>query len=86
VKLMFTDAAPFDTRGIRVGNGRRDSLKRMRRERRFGKVRGATVFVATERRRKLYVAFRHRRVAWIAVSVKRLSARGARRYLAGATT
>jgi hypothetical protein len=81
VKLMFTDAAPFDTRGIRVGNSRRDSRKRMRRERRFGKVHGAAVYVATERRRKLYVAFRHNRVAWIAVSSKRVSHKAARRWL-----
>ena len=84
VRLMFTDSAPYDTRGIRVGNGRRDARKRMRRERRFGTVRGAAVYMAVERRRSLYVAFRHGRVAWIAVSQKRVSRRAARRLLAGA--
>ena len=70
VRLFLTDASPFDTRGIRVGNSRRDSLKRMRREHRFAHVRGTTVYMAKERRRKLYVAFSHRHVAWIAVGSK----------------
>jgi hypothetical protein len=83
VKLLFTDAPEFDTRGIRVGNPRRDSLKRMRREHRFGSVRGTNVFVAHERKRKLYVGFKHARAAWIAVSGKRVSRKLARRYLAG---
>src|SRR3954447_2625418 len=42
VRLMLTDASPFDTRGIRVGDSRRDSLGRMRREHRFAHVVGAT--------------------------------------------
>jgi hypothetical protein len=83
VKLLFTDAAQFDTRGIRVGNSRGDSRKRMRREHRFGRVRGANVLIARERKRKLYVAFAHGRVAWIAISGKRVSRRLARRYLVG---
>ena len=83
VKLLLTDAAAYDTRGIRVGNGRADSLRRMRRERRFARVGGAQVYAAKERRRKLYVAFRGRRVAWIAISTKRVSPKAARRYLRG---
>ena len=83
VRLLFTDSAAFDTRGIRVGTGRADSRRRMRRERRFARIRGAQVYAATEHRRRLYVAFRGRRVAWMAISAKRVSASAARRYLRG---
>jgi hypothetical protein len=85
VKLLFTDASTYDTRGIRVGNSRRDSLKRMRREHRIATVRHARVYMAVERKRRLYVAFRRKRVAWIAISGKRVSRKAARRYLRGAT-
>ena len=84
VRLFLTDASPFDTRGIRVGNSKRDSRKRMRREHRFARVGGATVYMAKERRRKLYVAFSHGRVAWIAVGSKRVGRKGAVRMLRGA--
>ena len=85
VRLMLTDSSAFDTRGIRVGNSRRDSLKRMRREHRFGRVGSATVFMAKERRRKLYVAFHGKRVAWIAVGGKAVGRRVALRMLRGAS-
>src|SRR4051794_13740303 len=84
VRLLLTDASPFDTRGIRVGNSRRDSLKRMRREHRFARVGGSTVYMANERRRQLYVAVSHARVAWIAVGSKRVGRKGAVRMLRGA--
>ncbi len=84
VRLMLTDSSPFDTRGIRVAGSRRDSRKRMRREHRFARVRGAVVYMAKERRRRLYVAFRGGRVAWIAVGSRGTGRKAALRLLRGA--
>ena len=85
VGLVLTDAAPYDTHGIRVGRKASRAKRRMRGERRLGKVRGARVLAARERRRTLYVGVRAKRVRWIAVGGRKLSRRGARRYLRGAT-
>ena len=84
VGLVLTDARPFDTRGIRVGSRARTARRHMRRERKLGKVRGSRVLVSRERRRALYVGLAKGRVTWIAVSGRKLSRRGARRYLRGA--
>ena len=85
VGLVLTDSAPYDTHGIRVGRRASRARKRMRGERRIGRVRGARVLAARERRRTLYVGVRGKRVRWIAVGGRKLSRRGARRYLRGAT-
>ena len=85
VRLVLVNAAPFDTHGIRVGRRARFAHRHLRGERRLGRVRGARVLVTRERRRSLYVGLRRGRVAFIAVAGKKLSRRGARRYLRGAT-
>ena len=84
VRLVLTDSRPFDTRRIRVGTKVKAARKRMRGEKRLGKVRGARVWRSRERRRSLYIGVAKRRVVWIAVSGRKLSRRGARRYLRGA--
>ncbi len=81
VRLMLTDAPAFDTHGLRVGSRRGAARRRLHAERRIGRVGGAGVYAAVERRRKLYVAFRSGRVTWIAVSGKHVRPRVARRWL-----
>jgi hypothetical protein len=84
VRLVLTDNAAFDTRGIRVGTGARRARRRLHGERRLGRAGGATVYAAAERRRRLYVGLSHGRVTWIATGAKRISRRAARRWLRGA--
>jgi hypothetical protein len=80
----LTDASPYDTRGVRVGRRARYARRHLRREKRLGKVKGARVIFAREKRRSLYVGLRGKRVRWIAVGGRKLSRRGAKRYLRGA--
>jgi hypothetical protein len=84
VRLVLTDSRPYDTRRIRVGRRAGAARKSMRREKRLGKVAGSRVFLARERRRSLYVGIASGRITWIAVAGRKLSRRGARRYLRGA--
>jgi hypothetical protein len=81
VDLVLTDAAPFDTHGIRPGTRARSARARLRGERRIGRARGVTVFAKRERRRLLLVGLRRRRVAYLAVARRPLSNRRALRYL-----
>jgi hypothetical protein len=79
--LVLTSAAPFDTHGIRPGTRGRTARKRLRGERRLGRVRGATVYAKSERHRRLLVAIKDGRVAYLAVTRPKLAKRWALRYL-----
>jgi hypothetical protein len=80
-QLVLTNSAPFDTHGIRAGTPRRAALRRLRHERRLGRVRGAAVFGVRERRRRLLVGVRRGRVAYLAVTRRGLSRGRALRLL-----
>jgi hypothetical protein len=80
-ELVLTDSAPFDTHRIRRGTRRRVALRRLRGERRLGRVNGAAVYVKRERRRRLLVGMRSGRVAYLAVTRRKTSNRRALRYL-----
>jgi hypothetical protein len=79
--LVLTNSAPFDTHRIRAGTKRRAALRRLRGERRLGRVRGAAVFAKRERHRRLLVGIRRGRVAYLAVARPKVSRRRALRYL-----
>jgi hypothetical protein len=79
--LVFTNASPFDTYGIRPGLRGRTARKRLRGERRLGKALGATVYSKRDRRRRLLVGIRGGRVKYLAVARPKLSKRAALRYL-----
>jgi hypothetical protein len=80
-QLVLTNSAPFDTQRIRKGTRKRFALRRLRGERRVGKVRGAAVFAVRERRRRLLVGMRRGRVAYLAVTRRGLSRGRALRLL-----
>jgi hypothetical protein len=79
--LVLTNAAPFDTHGIRPGTGARTARKRLHGERRLGRARGATVYAKRERHRRLVVAIKRGRVTYLAVTRPRLAKRRALHYL-----
>jgi hypothetical protein len=79
--LVLTNAAPFDTHGIRPGTRARTARKRLHGERRLGKARGATIYSKRERHRRLLVAIRARRVTFLAVTRRKLGKRTTLRYL-----
>jgi hypothetical protein len=79
--LVLTNAAPFDTHGIRPGTRARTARKRLRGERRLGRARGATVYAKRERHRRLVVAIKRGRVTYLAVTRPRLAKRRALHYL-----
>jgi hypothetical protein len=81
VDLVLTDAAPFDTHGIRAGTRARTARRLLHGERRLGRVRGSTVLGTRERGRRLLVGLRRGRVAYLAVTRPSLSPRRALRYL-----
>ena len=83
-QLVFTDAAPFDARGVRTGLSSRAARLRLRRERRLGKVAGSTVLVVRSRRRQLLVAVARSRVTWVGIAAPKLSRRGVVRLLRAA--
>src|SRR3954451_15100423 len=84
VALLLTNAAPFDTEGIRVGTRSRVARKRLRRERAFGRVRGSSVVCTRERRRRLCAGLAHGHVRWLAIGQRKLSRRQTLVYLRGA--
>src|SRR4051794_22146862 len=79
--LVLTDSAPFDTHGIRRGTKRKTALRRLHGERRLGRVHGAAVYAKRERHRRLLVGLRRGRVAYLAVTKRKLSAKRALRLL-----
>jgi hypothetical protein len=79
--LVLTDSAPFDTHGIRRGTKRATALQRLHGERRLGRVHGAAVYAKREKHRRLLVGLRRGRVAYLAVTKRKLSARRALRLL-----
>jgi hypothetical protein len=79
--LVLTDSAPFDTHRIRRGTRRGVALRRLHGERRIARVHGAAVFVRRERRRRLLVGVRRGRVAYLAVTRRKVSNKRALRYL-----
>ena len=82
--VVLTDSPPFDARGVRAGVTSRVARRRLRRERRLGKVRGATVLVVRERRRQLLVGVTRGRVTWVGIAAPKLSRRGLVRLLRAA--
>ena len=81
VDLLFTNAPPFDTRGVRTGSPQRVVHRRLRGARRLGRVGRTTVMMLSQRRRRLYVGIAGGRVSFLAVSRPRLRPRKALRYL-----
>ncbi|MDX6585259.1 MAG: hypothetical protein QOI10_4443 [Solirubrobacterales bacterium] len=79
--LVLTNSRPFDTHGIRQGTRGKVARRKVRGERRLGRVRGVTVFAKRERRRRLLVGLRRGRVAYLAVARPKLSNRATLRYL-----
>src|SRR4051812_4058501 len=79
--VVLTTAAPFDTQGIRVGTRGRTARKRLHGERRLGTVHGATVFTKRERYRRLLVAIKHGKVAYMAVARRKMAKRWVLHYL-----
>jgi hypothetical protein len=68
VALVLTNAAPFDTHGIRTGTRAKTARRLLRGERRIGLARGVTVFARRERGRRLLVGIRRGRVSYLAVA------------------
>jgi hypothetical protein len=83
-QLVLTDSPPFDARGVRVGTSSRVAKRRLKRERRLAKVRGATALVVRERKRQLLVGVARGRVAWVAIAGPKLSRRGVVKLLRAA--
>jgi hypothetical protein len=81
VHIVLTDSGPFDTHGIRPGSSGPKARKRLRGERRLGVARGVTVYAKRERRRRLIVGIKDRRVAYVAVGRRKLSQRRTLRYM-----
>src|SRR4051812_49967137 len=79
--VVLTTAAPFDTHGIRRGTRARTARKRMHGEHRLGKARGATLYTKRERNRRLLVAIKGGRVAYLAVARPKMAKRWALHYL-----
>jgi hypothetical protein len=82
-RLVLTDSPPFDARGVRTGSSSRTARRRLRGERRLGRVAGATVLAERGRRRQLVVGVRRGRVAYLAVAAPKLGRRAVRRLLRG---
>jgi hypothetical protein len=83
-QLVLTDSPPFDARGVRVGTTSRVATRRLERERRLGKVRGARVVVVRERKRQLLAGVARGRVSYVAIAAPRLSRRGVVKLLRAA--
>jgi hypothetical protein len=82
VDVVMTDSPPFDLRGVRAGNRLRTAKRRLRGLRRLGRVRGVTVYTRRpERRRRVLVGVRGRRVAYVAITRRSVSPRRGLRYL-----
>jgi hypothetical protein len=83
-QLVLTDSPPFDARGVRTGTSSRVAKRRLKREKRLGKVRGTTVLVVRERKRQLLVGLLRGRVTYVAIAAPRLSRRGVLKLLRAA--
>jgi hypothetical protein len=80
----MTNSPPFDTHGFRTGSRARTAHRRMHRERRIGRVRGARAWCSWERRRVLCVGLAKGHVRWIAIGRHKHGAKRTLRYLRGA--
>jgi hypothetical protein len=81
VDLVYTDASPFDSRGVRPGSSSRAALRRLHGARRLGRAGSNSVLMVTQRRLRVYVGVAGGRVSFLAVSKPRLRPRKALRYL-----
>jgi len=79
-ELVFTDSGAFDWRGVHVGTPSRTARRKLRGERTALRREGTRVLMVVERRRRLLVGVRARRVSFLAVA-GRVSDRRVRRYL-----
>jgi hypothetical protein len=84
VQLLMTNARPFDVHRFRTGSRARTAHRRMRHERRIGRVRGAAAWCSRERRRVLCAGLAKRHVRWIAIGRHKHGAKRTLRYLRGA--
>jgi hypothetical protein len=70
--FVLTDAAPFDTHGIRRGTPRRTARRKLRHERTLT-VKGHTrVLMVVERRRRLLVGLGGRKVTFLAIAPRKI--------------
>jgi hypothetical protein len=83
-QLVLTNAAPFDVRGFRTGSAARTARKRLRGERRLGRIGKTTILVRRERKRQLIVGLTRSRVTYLAVAQPKLSRRGVIKLLRAA--
>ena len=83
-QLVLTNAAPFDVRGLRTGSAARTARKRLKGERRLGRIGRTRVLVIRERRRQLIVGLTRSRVSYLAVAQPKLSRRGTLKLLRAA--
>jgi hypothetical protein len=80
-QLVWTNSAPFDVRAVRTGSAARTARRRLKGEKRLGRIGATTVLVKRERRRQLLVGLSRSRVTYLAVAGPKLSRRGTLRLL-----
>jgi len=82
-QLVWTNATPFDVRAVRTGSAARTARKRLRGEKRLGRIGKTTVLVIRSRKRQLLLGLTRTRVSYLAVAQPKLSRRGVVKLLRG---
>jgi hypothetical protein len=72
-ELVWTNSRPFSTERVHTTSSAGHARRMLQGERRLGSVRGATIFVAHERKRQLVVGLRSGHVGWMAIARRNLS-------------